>query len=246
MKKSAIIPLFISLMLFGHIHLNAQCTPGPQTEPGFFPTTAEGIHPAAATEQYNLEVTIVVPSDTVIPPFPPVAIDSATVNAFIGFPAGFQVSYNTPSGWVQGGAKGCLLISGTPTLADTGVHQISFVFTALVMGFAYTDTITNYWTFEIKDDTHVSIRENQSAGTGSLSLFPNPAKEKVQFVPTQTGAGIITLTDITGREILRRKDNLKEGMVYTMPLEGVRDGVYLINVRYPSGASTTGKLVVNR
>jgi hypothetical protein len=238
---------FLSFLLASAIGIttaHAQCTPGPQTQAGFYPTTNEGIHPAAVTDPYSLNVTIVVPKDTAIAPFPSLNIDSATINQFFGFPAGFQYSRNTPSGWIKGGEKGCILITGTPNPADEGIHSISFVFTALIMGFVYTDTIEDFWTLEIKDDGHVSISENGRNHAGHPVLFPNPAVDYVQFVTSETGNTSVTLFEPSGRSILTAGTHQEAGSNFLLPLRGVAPGIYLVRITHPSGITTTGKVSV--
>jgi hypothetical protein len=244
MKKLSLL-LFL-VLLTGATTTFAQCTIGPHSQAGFYPLSADGIHPGAAGGPYSLNITIVVPQDTTISGFPSVSIDSIKVIEFIGFPQGFQYYYNTPSGWLKGGNKGCMLIYGTPLNGDIGMHNISFVYTAMIMGFAFTDTINDYWVFEVKDDTHISIPQAGDDATTDFRLFPNPAHETVQFIAPESGNTTVTILDMAGRQVSRTFVQTKAGAPAILPVDEIKPGFYLVLIEVPSGVVSTSKLLINK
>jgi hypothetical protein len=236
MKK--IIYLLVTNMLVAlPLLISAQCTVSTHTQPGFYPTTQEGIHPAAATSYYALNVTIKVPADTVIQPFGTLAIDSMTIKEFIGFPSSFQFYYNTPSQWIKGNNSGCMLIHGTPSVADIGIHNISLVFSVMIFGFAYTDTVDGYWQFEVKDASHIAIEKPERSTLVSF-VFPNPAHDVLEFGAAVTSLHKVVVYDAAGRMIIRKEEDLAEGQICRIGLETLNAGVYMVRIENQAGVSS--------
>jgi hypothetical protein len=226
------------------VFTNAQCTVSNHTQPGFYPSPQEGIHPAAATDYYALNVTIRVPADTTIPPFGTLAIDSMTVREFIGFPSSFQFYYNTPSQWIKGANAGCMLIHGTPGVADIGTHNISLVFSVMIFGFVYTDTIDNYWQFEVKDAGHIGVADADNA-SGHIAVYPNPANHAVEFVAPVTSDYSVSIFDLSGKMVLNLEENLIVGEKCLLNIKALHPGIYLVRIENESG-HTVRKLSVVR
>ncbi len=230
-----LIRFFALFMLVSGMNLysNAQCTILPYTAPGLYPTPLEGIHPAAAGDPYSLNVTVVIPKDTMIMTFP-VPIDSATYQTFIGFPASFQYDYNTPSHWVKGDSSGCILIYGTPTSADVGIHNISIAFTAIISGFPYSDTIDNYWQFEIKDSTHIALPETDPS-VEEVLIYPNPAESFIQLTASYVSRADIMIWNTAGWQLMQFKEPLQPGEVLRIPVQSLAPGLYFLQISDHTG-----------
>lgn len=233
MKKLYFSLIAFAMLTFSAHTLMAQCTIHPHTQAGFYPLNTAGIHPAAATAPYALNVTIVIPPDTVIAPFPALTIDSARVQSFIGFPANFTYQYLPASGWIKGGQSGCILVSGTPGNADIGIHSISFVFTAMIMGFAYTDTIENYWQFEVKDASHIGVLD--AAADQALQLFPNPASDYVQIIPEVSGQNSVEIYQLSGKKVIARDFFIAAGEPIILDTKSLTPGIYSVVIRSAAG-----------
>ena len=79
--------------------------------------------------------------------------------------------------------------------------------------------------------------------TGTVRFYPNPMKDhaKMQFILPETGETIITLYDISGRQISQRNDFLDKGR-HVYIIRGIKEGIYLTKVtsgRY----SCSGRLI---
>lgn len=245
MKKISLSIAIIVLMIVTQNYAVSQCTVSPHSQPGFYPDSQHGIHPAAATAEWSLNITIVVPSDTVIMPgFPAVGIDSLTVNGFIGFPASFQYYYNTPSQWLKGGASGCIRAYGTPAVADIGTHSISLLFTVVIMGFTYSDTLPDYWQFEVKDASHVSLNEIETSHN-SIEFYPNPAGDRLHILASEKGEASLKIFNSEGRLVHSEARYLSAGTPELISLESLKSGIYFIRVEQPTGV-ITDKLSVIR
>ncbi|MDT8309796.1 MAG: T9SS type A sorting domain-containing protein, partial [Bacteroidales bacterium] len=214
------------------VRLSAQCTPVPHSSDGIFPEEGFVLNPAAATDYWSLNVTVIVPQDTVIPPLPAVPIDSATIKTFIGFPASFFWEYNTASGYWAGNTAGCMRIQGVPVMADIGIYSIDIVFEAVISSYVYKDTMFNYWTFEIKDDGHVGLTTINSEDD-RFTITPNPAQSEVII---NSSASIIgyEVFDITGSSIYAEAVILSENKILLIT-NHLRPGVYLVKANTAKG-----------
>jgi hypothetical protein len=241
----SVVICFVSVFMIGVLSNSAmaQCVISTHAQPGFYPTTLEGIHPSADGDHYILNVTIKIPKDTVISPYPRLNIDSATVKAFIGFPSSFQFEYNTPSQWLRGDSSGCILIHGVPGTADVGIHGIDLVFSAMIMGFAITDTIFDYWQFEIKDATHVGI-ELPEAQDNIATMYPNPAGNHLDVTVSIGGMTTIALFNTAGKMVLNQEQELISGETTRLKLDGLRSGIYFLKIETVAGIVTQKVTVI--
>lgn len=75
--------------------------------------------------------------------------------------------------------------------------------------------------------------------TGKITFYPNPMKDhvKMQFILPEAGETMITLYDISGKEIAKTR-NLLSGGEHTYSLRDLREGIYLAYV-------TTGRYSLN-
>ena len=128
-----------------------QCIPDPLY-------TSEGIHPninvwfaeAYVGQNYNQVVTLIVPPDTLIPPFL-ITIDSINLTSFIGLPPNFTYDCNPPTCSFPGGNAGCVLIYSNlpPSSAMIGVYPLlitstTYVTAPILGNLIQEDTITGY------------------------------------------------------------------------------------------------------
>ncbi len=78
-----------------------------------------------------------------------------------------------------------------------------------------------------------------------LTLYPNPASGFVQLRARADGqSATITLTDMAGRRLLSRQEPVvNNSLLATLPLNGLRQGLYLVTVT-AGGATQTKRLLV--
>jgi uncharacterized protein (TIGR02145 family) len=79
--------------------------------------------------------------------------------------------------------------------------------------------------------------------TGKIDFYPNPMKDyaRMQFDLPESGETLITLYDISGREIAQNRDFLSKGN-HTYGIRGIEEGIYFIRIgsgRY----SCSGRLI---
>ena len=84
-----------------------------------------------------------------------------------------------------------------------------------------------------EDTVHVGIAGHMALDA-ELTVWPNPTTGEVTVtVPTYTGAVIVT--DMLGREVLRREGPQVNGGSVKISLAGLADGVYMLQVRSAAG-----------
>jgi len=181
MKKLFLLKIF--MLSFSISSIFAQpCVPGNYPGSGIYPDSVTGLPPAYVNSLYNEVVTVVVPTDTVLdmglgPMF--FTIDSIGIIGIAGLPTGFTISTNPANGYIHGNASGCVLITGTPGIADIGAHPLTITLESWVNGIAqgFVDQQT-YYTLHVLDTT-VSI-ENTLPHNTEVINYPNPfSKETV-------------------------------------------------------------------
>ncbi len=125
--------IFFTLLLsFSLINISfSQCTPEPSFNgPEIFSQdTMTFLKPAVAEHPYSGVLTVKVPADTIISGFP-VTIDSAGVENVLDLPAGFTWETNSNSNYWPGNTKGCLVITGNPTMSQLGQSIFTVEMTA--------------------------------------------------------------------------------------------------------------------
>ncbi len=87
--------------------------------------------------------------------------------------------------------------------------------------------------------------ENVSASSGNLSVWPNPATDRIHIDYRGSSSGsLVTLSDLEGRVI--RRESLQSGQTsISINISGFASGSYLVTVSDPSGTSVK-KLMITR
>jgi hypothetical protein len=231
MKK---LLLLLAVGIFGISQANAQCTPDPQyTAPGIYPDSATGMDPGCVGVLYDQLITVVVPVDTtveIIPGFPTTLdFDSIVLVSFTGLPASGNLSYVCWSTLgtncsFPGGGTGCMSISGTPTVADIGVHNLVITVDVYVggAGSPATQEVIDWYSIEITDCPAGLDEKNNTA----LGLFPNPADQEIQLNNAH-GEDVI-ITDINGQVMKVVAANGNGAM--KIDVSALTSGVYFVQV----------------
>ena len=84
-----------------------------------------------------------------------------------------------------------------------------------------------------EDTVHVGIPGHQAFDT-EMSIWPNPTTGEIT-VNVPTHAGTVVVTDMLGREVLRKEYSSVVGGSAKITLAGLADGVYMLQVRTAAG-----------
>ncbi len=91
-------------------------------------------------------------------------------------------------------------------------------------------------TLKVNDILHltgtVGIPTSEHDKPGKLKIYPNPMKDKsiIELSPSLAGDAIITVLDMTGRQLSQTQNYLDQSR-QELRISGLKDGLYLINVR---------------
>lgn len=188
-----------------------QCTiDNSLTVPGIYPPGATSpdsvvVMPLATYgDPYDQTAQMVVPGDTIVD-FQgftiPATVDSMQIVSVTGLPSSLSyVCDNADCFWL-GEDNGCFRITGTPTMAELGIHNVTVSAEgwASVTGFGTQSGIFDFFmTIEVVAPISLTERDviNQS-----FSIFPTPMTEESSMTFTSRDAKPyeLTIMDITGR-----------------------------------------------
>ncbi|MFH0867233.1 MAG: T9SS type A sorting domain-containing protein [Bacteroidota bacterium] len=205
------------------------CTPGPYISPGIYPDTITNLPTAYVNLPYGTVVTVVIPVDTNLGGFD-IPIDSIGIVDWSGYPAGFIYTPNTATGFWPGGSSGCVLISGTPTIADTGLYHLVFYVDGYVMGspVPMSDSALGYKI--LVKDTALGVPDNNISEFTLLQNTPNPFshKTKIEFTSPVVETYKFSLINVIGEEVYSQSINAVTGKnIFEFSSSGLPSGIYL-------------------
>ncbi len=173
MKK---ITTLILALLISALGLFGQCEPDPQYSlPGIYPDSATGFPVAYATFEYNLVITAIIPTDTILFGETSFQIDSIGLVEINGMPEGFLALPNSVSGYWYGGTSGCMLITGTPTQAQVGEYPLEIKLAGYVQGISFPiPADINFYSIIVMDSAAMNLPDLAGTTKTKADAFPNP------------------------------------------------------------------------
>lgn len=230
---------------------NAQCVPGTSTVSGITPDSATGLAPAVVGQPYNQVMQIRVPQDTttMLGPIPiNVTIVSIGLTSFTGLPPGLTYSC-TPSNCIfPGNSNGCVLISGTPTVAG------NFALTAITasIGSTIVGNITQYDTLTYYNiavtGSATGIDESTGLGFSMDQNSPNPCNDvtEIRYIVPQMGEVEFRVFNLIGKEIYRSLLNADQGEnQLRIDSRDFAPGVYMYTMTF-NGETLSKRMVISR
>lgn len=185
MIKKLLFTLAIAFLGFGSTVFGQACNPDPQyTAPGIHPDSATGFAVGYANQAYSQLVTVIIPQDTVVFNIP-LPWDSTVLVNILGLPNGFTYAcWNNSTSpnrcsW-RGNTTGCAIITGNPTISDTGTYPL----TVKTKNYLGGSTVANNF-----DITYYKIRINGPLGIVNLEqdkfmvgdCMPNPFNDRTEI-----------------------------------------------------------------
>lgn len=226
MKKLLFFALIILALANNAI---SQCTPDTAfNQPGISPDSATNLPHAIAGTPYSTVMTCGIPHDTMGLPF-----DSIGVTSLTGLPAGFSYATNSPSGYWPGAPnpgelnKGCLIITGDPTVGQVGTYPLTIVIDAVVIGTHNPSTLTYY---KIVIDPPSGINEIIPGQFTVMQNVPNPFifETRIEFISPVTETYQFSVINIIGQEVYKQNINAVVGENYfDFSSYGLPSGIYL-------------------
>ncbi|MGM0567379.1 MAG: exo-alpha-sialidase [Bacteroidota bacterium] len=106
----------------------------------------------------------------------------------------------------------------------------------------YVTSTYEEWESNPSNEVEMVITSNRNNQNGNLVVGPNPAKEKLFIQPNGNQIQLLTLTDLNGREVIRKSDvGISQEFEIELPAE--LKGVYILRMETESG-SFTEKVII--
>mgnify|MGYP002630183742 FL=1 len=252
--KKTLLTLTLALAFIG---AQAQCTPDPlYTAVGIYPDSATGLLPATVGIAYNQNITIIVPSDTIVDVFGspvPVTIDKIDLTSVTGLPSSFSYSCDPPSCSFPGGTTKCAeLSSAAPTSSEIGLHQIIFKTTTYVSGVPFIGTTTqndsiDYYYIEVSGVTS-TINQFDNTTFELKGAYPNPVSNqaKIQFVSGTPENITFKIYNLLGEEIESQLISSSKGVnTINLNTSSYSKGIYLYSINNGNKVLTKRMIIKN-
>ena len=238
------------LILTFSISYSQNCIPdGQYTTNGIHPDSATNFAPAYAGTPYSQLITVIIPQDTTVFPFPPIPWDSTVMVSMTGLPPGFTYACwnngTSPSrcSW-RGNTTGCCIIAGNPTINDTGTYNLTVQTNNYVGGstnpIGYTIT---YYKIRVNGPANVPFISGVSFSVSQNT--PNPANNQTgfDFISDENTNVSFKLYNIVGAIIYSSDIKAKQGTNhYYLDTKNFSDGIYLCS--FSKGDETITKRMV--
>ncbi len=227
-----ILSFSICFIAFGFNASAQVCVPDTQyTAVGFYPNP---LPPGCVGQAYNEVIHFVFPDDTVIPIVGTVPFDSFIVVSITNIPNGLSYACNVTScKYITAPptiTRGCVVVSGTPTVASNDSVLISAK--AYFGGTGQSFTIPLEIGLPINAQPCGTATQPDLAKQINLGVAPNPvgSSSRISFTLPKSEKVNITLSDITGRELtLLQNENLSAGLHQVdFSIDNQPAGVYFI------------------
>lgn len=254
MKK--VFTLFFIAFTAWHMAVGQACNPNMSfVGPGIDPDSATNFVQGYANQPYSQLITIVVPQDTQVlpPPLPALPWDSTVLVSITGLPNGFTYScYNQGPGnqtrcsW-RGNTRGCAIITGNPTINDTGTYNLTIPTANYVGGSTapVNFTITYY---KIIINAPSSVNDLEPTAFDVLQNSPNPFSDKseITYICGTAGSVDLKIYNMVGSEVSAVTLKSKQGNnKFTFDSKGYSPGVYMYSLTM-GDKTITRRMVISR
>jgi hypothetical protein len=242
--------IFTLLLLTSFIYANAQspCTPDTTIHHSGISKLKDGI----SNTPYNETLQFRFPSDTTVPGFGTIHIDSVKIFAVTGMPHGFTYQCNKKTSTYKGGENGCVQIKGNPVDSQIKSYTLVVNDTAWVKVSGFPAVITQPGnlpagsvTFKITHNTGIfyqSVSDNFSVAQN----FPNPfsTSAEIQVTSEKNQPMIFKVENEMGQQVYikRVRAIIGQNTIY-FERNNLPSGVYFFTVE--AGQNTiTRKMVI--
>lgn len=218
MKKSLLI---LGLLIGSMTATKAQCTIVNSCTPtnGYCSSPAVATSLPNGTENVAYSTTIQV---SLASTYSIATITNATVTAVTGTPSGITGTTNPSNGVINGGANGCILLSGTPGTGTAGTYTVNAAVTLNTNFGTFPATLS--WGLTIDPATGIA---QQSANVGTLLIMPNPAGSELHL-NADFHFQKATIFDALGNMVISQQVN--SSYTTTIDLQKLTAGVYFVQI----------------
>lgn len=236
--------LFLFVIVLNGLSMAQTCTPAVVSANGIFPDSATNFMPAYQNSYYEQIITVKVPADTALLPWPipPVEIDSVKMVSLTGLPTGLTYACVPPTCGFPGGQTNCAKISGT-TSDPVGTYTLNIVVEAYTAGLtvpAITETLT-YYKIVVNPPSGLENNVNNVFAFGGFNPNPANTSTKVSFTSANSAEVTMRVFNAIGASILERKVPATLGKnSFDLSTQELPSGIYFLTL------SQNGKMLTNR
>jgi hypothetical protein len=246
--------LLLSILLLSFVSLTntfSQCVPNTTiTTPGIYPDSATGLAVGVVGQPYSQVLQVRVPLDTMTS-LGRKTIVNLQLLSLTALPPGLTYACLPTNCTFPGNSNGCVIISGTPTLAGVFFAK-GFVKGTVLLGVgsltqSQTDSL-NYYSITINNTATGLAQQGSSQGFSIGQNSPNPYNDftTINYSVPSHAAIDFRVFNMIGKEVYHKQQDSDAGQ-NSIRLDG-RDfapGVYMYTVTY--GAETlTKRMVISR
>jgi len=229
--------------------VTAQCTPDLSiTVPGVYPDSATGLPPGTVGVPYSEVIQVKVLTDTSQGGFP-VVITSITITGVTGLPPGLTYSCNPSNCIFPGGSNGCILLSGTPSVAGTFMLNVDVSVAGTVFGNPLPPQSQSIDYYSITIDAASGLAPGlANVKFELLQNKPNPAVSftDVQFTSPVGGDFKIKVFNMIGKEVYNQTIRGMAGLnTSRIETEYFTPGIYMISIEHGTDVITR-RMIVSR
>ena len=226
----------------------AQCVPDLSiTQPGIYPDSATGLPAGTAGVPYSQVIQVKVLTDTTANGLPVIVTD-ITIVSVSGLPPGITYTCNPSNCVFPGGSNGCILLSGTPTVAGSFPMVVDLNVTGTLFGIPITQPSTvDYYVITINTNTGLP----SASGAGKFELLqnkPNPATSytDISFTSPIGGDFNLKIYNLIGKEVYTQTVRGMSGQnVVRINTDDFAPGVYMLSLNN-GNSIVTRRMIVSR
>ena len=245
MKKLVTFSCLLLTLFSGALF--AQCTPDPNSGLLFSPAPTTPLPSGNVGVAYAQVITVNVPADTSIDlgaligfPYPPVTVtvNNMTLGVPNGLPIGIFGSINPGTGIINGGSRGCIDVSGTPTTSGQYVINIpttlSFVVPAQipVIG-GSTQSLPGQVPYNLQIVGGVSVTPGAAQGFTVGQSLPNPTAGNtvIRYSVTAVSDMRLEVMNVAGQLVYTATQNSVSGdQSFRFDASDFAPGMYLYRI----------------
>lgn len=228
----------------------AQCIPDiTLTQPGIYPDSATGLPAGTVNQPYSEVIQARVLTDTVYNNLPAI-ITNITITGVTGLPPGLTYACNPASCVFPGGSNGCLLLSGTPTVAGAYNINVDLSINGTIFGVPVPPVpqSIDYYVITINPTATGLGGDLSSLKFDLLQNTPNPASTFTDVAFTSPIGGDFTLKifNMIGKEVYKQIIRGMAGKNTTrVLLDDYTPGVYMLSLEN-GNTVVTKRMIVSR
>ncbi|MBL0340516.1 MAG: T9SS type A sorting domain-containing protein [Bacteroidetes bacterium] len=240
--------VFILALTFSIGKSTAQCIPDVTlTVPGIYPDSATGLPAGNVGQPYSEVIQARVLTDTVYNGLPAV-ISNITITGVTGLPPGLTYACNPATCIFPGGTNGCILLSGTPSVAGAFSVNVDLNINGSIFGVPVPPVAQSIDYYVITIGTVGLPGDLSSIKFDLLQNTPNPAVNytDVSFTSPIGGDFTIKMFNMIGKEVYKQTIRGMAGLNSSrILLDEYTPGVYMLSLEN-GNTVVTKRMIVSR